>query len=97
MMRVIDEIKAGKRKLVFGDPEIVSAVRSFERDLEREAEEAKMDTYEVTLSVSGSFTVKVKAHDKEEAEEFAKDEFTSSDMEIDDVNVESCEVVDDKE
>lgn len=89
VFEIAEALKSGKIKPEFGNLEHIEALKI----LIREAEEAMLTTFDVTFNVSGTVSVRVKAHDKDEAEEIAKDEINMDDLDIDMVDVSSVDAV----
>lgn len=82
---IIDQLKTGKMKLEFGNPEQIRAVRRYELDQDEESK----PLWSVIFDVSGTAEVRVRANTKEEAEQAAQECFSADDMEIDDCSITS--------
>lgn len=89
----IDDLKKGKVKPVFGNKDHIDAVKSYEKQMAFDEEQAKLNTYEVTMVFSGTNVVEIKANNRKEAEQIALDEFDSGCSNIHHVTVDSVELV----
>jgi hypothetical protein len=86
-MVTFEDLKTGKVKPEFGNIEHITVVREYERFQAMMEEEQQLKLWEVTFSVSGTCTVRVRADSREEAEEKAREEIDYTDMELDDCDV----------
>lgn len=89
MNLTFEDLKSGKVRLEFGNTEQIEVIKNHQRVL---AERETLKKYRVEISVSGSYTVEVEAHDEDEAKELAMDEGICE-VDYDDVSVESIEKI----
>jgi hypothetical protein len=64
-----------KKRLVFGDPEQISALQKYEAEVNNSLGDGCQKEYRVFIEVQYSETVMVKAHSRREAEAKAQDSF----------------------
>jgi hypothetical protein len=64
-----------KKRLVFGDPEQISALQKYEAEVNNSLDDGCQKEFRVFIEVQYSETVMVKANSRREAEAKAKDSF----------------------